>query len=156
MKHIAAAISAMSQSEIGKFEADSKFELVLDGRAVELATEDVEIVSEDMPGWLVASEGALTIALDVTITDALRSEGVAREIVNRVQNLRKDSGLNVTDRIELRVESNSATDSAVERWRDYIAAQTLSSKIEITEQKQPQMIDIDGVEISIGIVCEKK
>lgn len=156
MKQIAAAISAMSQSEIGRFEVDSKFSLLVQGTVVELALEDVEIVSEDMPGWLVASDGALTIALDVTITDALRSEGVAREIVNRVQNLRKDSGLDVTDRIELFVEANPATDAAVERWRDYIAAQTLSSKIEITEQKQSQAIDIDGVEISIGIVCCKK
>jgi isoleucyl-tRNA synthetase len=94
----------------------------------------VEIISEDIPGWLVANEGRITVALDITITDELREEGIARELVNRIQNLRKDSGLDVTDRIKLSIQKHEAINKAVEKHKVYIAAQTLSAEVNLIEK----------------------
>lgn len=151
MKLIAAAVGAMSQSDIAELESSGKFAITVGENSVELTSEDVEITSQDMPGWLVATEGQLTIALDVTITDELRAEGIAREIVNRVQNLRKDSGLDVTDRINLKIESNKSIDSAVKTWSNYIAAQTLASKVELVSDKLSTEIEIDDIVTSIAV-----
>lgn len=151
MKQIAAAIAQMSQTDIADIESNGRFELTIEGKPVEITAQDVEITSEDMPGWLVATEGQLTIALDVTITPELRAEGIAREIVNRVQNLRKESGLDVTDRIELKVEANAETDAAVAAFEGYIAAQTLADKVVIVSGKLSNEIEIDEIRTSIAV-----
>src|SRR5690606_28685298 len=97
MKGIAAVVGAMSSDEITRFEQQGKFDIDVSGTSISLLPEDVEIINEDIPGWLVANEGKITVALDITITDDLREEGIARELVNRIQNIRKDSGFDVTD-----------------------------------------------------------
>ncbi len=148
MKEIAAAVAKMDGEQIAELESKGTFALM---EGVVIDREDVEISSEDMPGWLVASEGALTIALDVTISEELREEGIAREIVNRVQNLRKDSGLEVTDRIELSISSNSTTDSAVNNWSEYIAAQTLATEVQISDEVSGIEIEIEGINLVISI-----
>ena len=105
MKQIAALVATFDQQRIAEIETSEKLMLEVAGEQLEVTREDFEITSEDMPGWLVASEGKLTVALDITVTDELRREGVARELINRIQNLRKDSGLEVTDKIAVEVEA---------------------------------------------------
>jgi isoleucyl-tRNA synthetase len=114
---------------------------------IELA--DVEIISEDIPGWTVANEGNLTVALDITITDALRREGVAREVVKRIQALRKESGFEITDRIRVTLESGGASDAAVEDFRDYICGQVLADELAIVPA-------IEGAETFIELDNESK
>ena len=96
-----------------------------------MTTNDVEIISEDMPGWNVASEGRVTVALDITITEALKCEGVARELIKRIQNYRKTAGFEVTDRIQICLESNAETDEAVKQYADYISGQVLATSIQV-------------------------
>jgi len=138
MKSIAAAISKMSQEEIAKLEKEGQFKLEADGQAVELGLDDVEIVSEDIPGWLVANDGKLTIALDVTITDELRNEGIARELVNRIQNIRKESGFDVTDKINIEIQRKEQLNNAVQEHKEYIGTQTLASGIELVDDIDPE------------------
>ncbi|MEG2527491.1 MAG: isoleucine--tRNA ligase [Mucinivorans sp.] len=151
MKQIAAAVGQMDQASIAQLEANGRFDLTFAEQTITIESEDVEISSADMPGWLVATEGRLTIALDVQLSDELRSEGIAREIVNRVQNLRKDSGLNVTDRVAIKVQSTAATDAAVEQWAEYIKTQTLGLSLQIVEDAQSTPIEIDDIQLSIAI-----
>ncbi len=151
MKAIAAEISKMEQGQIAELEGAGKFALSVEGQEVTIEREDVEITSEDMPGWLVASEGALTIALDVTITEELREEGLAREIINRVQNIRKDSGLEVTDKIELTISSNPLTDPAVEKWREHIATQTLAVVVNTGAVSGGTDVEIDELKLQIEV-----
>ena len=99
MKQVGAIVSAFSQQDINRLEKEGKFTIVIDGQESILAVEDFEITSEDIPGWLVASEGKLTVALDINVTDELRREGIAREFIHPIQNIRKDSGFEVTDKI---------------------------------------------------------
>ena len=99
MKALAARITGMSQAEIAQFEMDGQFAIDLDGQQAVVDLADVEIISEDIPGWLVANEGNLTVALEVALSDELKNEGMARELINRIQNIRKESGLEITDRI---------------------------------------------------------
>src|SRR5690606_22017431 len=106
-------------------------EVVINGKSITLGLADVEITSQDIEGWLVANEGALTVALDVTITEDLRNEGIARELVNRIQNLRKDSGFEVTDKIEVQLQKDEKIGAAVQINLAYIKAETLTEKIEI-------------------------
>ena len=127
MKDLAAAIGAMSQEDITAFEQNGTFELL----NFQLVAEDVEILTEDMPGWLVMSDGQLTIALDIELNDALIEEGIARELVNRIQNLRKSMGLEITDRIEVRFEPNEEIRAAVEHFGNYIASQVLANSLEM-------------------------
>ncbi len=129
MKQLSQAIAAMTQEEIRRLEQEGDFSFDLDGTRVTITTEDVEIFSEDIPGWLVASEGGITVALDITITDELRQEGIARELINRIQNIRKESGFNVTDKVRITLQRHDALNAAVENYRDYIANQTLASAI---------------------------
>ena len=133
MKAISKAFAEMSQEDIAKFEQENRYSLVLEGETVELNREDAEIISEDIPGMLVANEGRITVALDITLTPELKAEGVARELINRIQNLRKDSGFEVTDKIVVSIQKNSATDEAVEQHKEYIAAQTLANEINLVE-----------------------
>ena len=146
MKELSAAIARMDQEEISKLETKGAYEVPLNGEKVSLTLDDVEIVSEDIPGWLVANEGAITVALDVNITEELRQEGVARELINRIQNIRKESGFDVTDRIHVTMEKHEAINDAVHTHTQYIGSQTLADQIELIdrlENNHSKRIDID-------------
>lgn len=133
MKEIAGAVAKLDQEAISKFEKEEKFALALNSQVIELSLEDVEIISEDIPGWLVAHEGRITIALDVTLSDDLRNEGIAREFVNRIQNLRKESGFDVTDKINIVIQKHEAINHAIELHKSYIGTQTLALNIELVD-----------------------
>ena len=129
MKGIAAAMGALSQEEIAALEKQGSMTLSVDGNEVTVEAADVDIISEDIPGWLVANEGNLTVALEVELTDELRNEGMARELINRIQNLRKETGLEITDRIIATVAPNEFTDKAISAYSDYIKSQVLADDI---------------------------
>ncbi len=133
MKEISDAFANFTQEEIYDIESALNYEFALASGNVSVSAEDYEITSEDMPGWLVASEGKLTLALDITITDELRREGVARELVNRIQNLRKDSNFEVTDKINIEIENRDEIVDALAGFKDYICNQTLANSITISE-----------------------
>lgn len=133
MKGITAAIAAFSQHDIATFEHRGSWQLTVEGINVELTPEDMEIMSEDIPGWLVANEGKLTVALDVTLTTELIQEGIAREFINRIQNLRKESGFDVTDKISIEIQKHDAIFEAINIHKDYIANQTLAQNISWAE-----------------------
>ena len=155
MKAIAAAITAFSQDDIAKIESEGRFVLNIDGSEIEIALTDVEIITQDIPGWVVANEDALTVALDTTITDDLRMEGISRELVNRIQNIRKESNFDVTDNIIVEIEQHNLLCPAVERFMDYICSETLTKELKFVDkvQEPTQMIDvIDGVELGIKIM----
>ena len=155
MKAIAAAITAFGQDDIAKIESEGRFVLNIDGSEIEIALTDVEIITQDIPGWVVANEDALTVALDTTITDDLRMEGVSRELVNRIQNIRKESNFDVTDNIIVEIEQHNLLCPAVERFMDYICSETLTKELKFVDkvQEPTQMIDvIDGVELGIKIM----
>ncbi len=133
MKGISKAFGEMTQEDIARFEADGRFELNVDGQKVELQSEDAEIISEDIPGMLVANEGKITVALDINVTPALKEEGIARELINRIQNLRKDSGFEVTDKIRINIQKNGKIDNAVNKHKSYISAQTLAREINLVD-----------------------
>ena len=129
MKQIAALTAAFTQEQIAAVESAPETTLDLGGERITVTAADFEITSEDMPGWLVTSEGKLTVALDITVTDDLRREGVARELINRIQNIRKDSGFEVTDRIRVEIEAKEAVVGAVAAYADYIGQQTLARDV---------------------------
>ena len=129
MKGIAAAMGALSQEEIAALEKQGSMTLSVDGNEVTVEAADVDIISEDIPGWLVANEGNLTVALEMELTDELRNEGMARELINRIQNLRKETGLEITDRIIATVAPNEFTDKAISAYSDYIKSQVLADDI---------------------------
>jgi isoleucyl-tRNA synthetase len=146
MKQIAGAIALFTQDEIYDFEKNGGCNLIIEGQELKLLPEDVEIISEDIPGWLVANEGQLTVALDVTVTDNLRLEGVAREFINRIQNIRKDSGFDVTDKIEIEIQRHDAIDLALSTHSEYIKTQTLALSLKLVDNLQninSREIDID-------------
>ena len=152
MKQIQAYFTNMSQEEIHAFEKNGGTRLNVDGVDVELTLEDALISTQDIPGWAVTSEGDLTVALDMTITDELMQEGLAREMVNRVQNLRKTGGFEVTDRIELLIEKNEKTDAAVEKFGDYICTETLATinKVDALEGVEAEEL-VEGVTVKLKI-----
>ena len=129
MKEIAAAFAQLSQEQILDIERGVLSTFNLPGGLVEISPDEVEITSEDMPGWLVASEGRFTVALDITISQELKREGVARELVNRIQNLRKESGLDVTDKISIKIEARDEITDALSKYKEYICGQTLASEL---------------------------
>ncbi|HPX44066.1 MAG TPA: isoleucine--tRNA ligase, partial [Bacteroidales bacterium] len=131
MKDISKAIASMTRQDIASLETTGSHTLLIGGKKVILTRDDVEIISEDIPGWQVANEGKLTVALDVTVTDELRYEGIAREFVNRIQNIRKESGFDVTDKITVLVENHELISKAVNRHADYIGSQTLATKVAV-------------------------
>jgi isoleucyl-tRNA synthetase len=146
MKEIGAAISSMDQEQIAVFEKEQSGVIKAGGGQITLTMEDVEIVSEDIPGWLVANEGAITVALDIHISEALRQEGVARELVNRIQNIRKESGFDVTDKIRVLIEKHDLINDAVISHEEYIGSQTLAESISLTdhmENNHGKRIEID-------------
>ena len=152
MKQIQAYFTNMSQEEIHQFEKNNGTHLNVDGVDVELTLEDALISTQDIPGWAVTSQDDLTVALDMTITDELMQEGLAREIVNRVQNLRKTGGFEVTDRIELLIEKNEKTDAAVEKFGDYICTETLATinKVDALEGVEAEEL-VEGVNVKLKI-----
>lgn len=154
MKAIAAIISGLDQATIAAIEAESGWSGEVMGEHVRLTAEDFEIRAEDIPGWLVASEGGLTVALDNTITEELRREGIARELINRVQNLRKDSGLEVTDRIQLTLETSSDIQAAIAQNQDYVCNEVLATEITFGPvSTEAQLIDlVETGDAKIGLV----
>ena len=133
MKAVQAFANENAQAIISAIEKTGKFELKINSDLVELENEDVEIIPVDIPGWKVANAGQLTVALDITISPELREEGLARELVNRIQNLRKDSNLDVTDRIDVKIQRNSAINSAINNNLNYICAEILASSLELVD-----------------------
>jgi isoleucyl-tRNA synthetase len=133
MKQVQELILAFTQEDIAKFDAEKTYQLTIDGVAFDITTEDVEIISEDIPGWLVTNDGPLTVALDVTITEDLRNEGTAREFVNKVQNIRKDKDFQVLDRIRVSVVTEPSLAAALAQYHDYIASEILANKIELVD-----------------------
>ena len=139
----------MCLNDIKIIEQNGSLDIDINGKKVILGVDDVEITSQDIEGWLVANEGSLTVALDVTITEDLRSEGIARELVNRIQNLRKDSGFEVTDRIDVKLQSNLQIDTAIHTNISYIKAETLTEGLEIIDKLE------NGIEIAFDDVNTK-
>ena len=142
MKAVAAAVAEMSQEAISELEKNGKYTLNLNGEEAVIEVSDVEIISEDIPGWLVANEGKLTVALEVTVTEELRREGIARELVNRIQNIRKSSGFEITDKIKITISKNTQTDDAVNEYNTYICNQVLGTSLELVDEVK------DGTELS--------
>ena len=154
MKAIASGISAFSQEDIAKIENEGKYALTIGEEQIEIALSDVEIITQDIPGWVVANEDDLTVALDTTITDALRKEGISRELVNRIQNIRKEQGFDVTDNIIVEIEKCDLLCEAAKSFHDYIAGETLTKELKFSEQVDNplQTIDvIEGKELGIRI-----
>ena len=155
MKAISLQISSFTQEHISQLEQTGSMEINVQSNLINIDREDVEIISEDIPGWLVANEGSLTVALDITISRELKEEGIAREFVNRIQNLRKESGFDVTDKINISIRQHDALNDAVAKHRDYIGSQTLASNIELVEEisgNSAKAVEIDeGVQTLIKI-----
>ena len=152
MKDVNAAVTALTQEQIAQLEGGQLPLTLPTGEAVTINLEDVEIFSEDIPGWTVANDGALTVALDITVTDALRNEGIAREMVKRIQNLRKESGFEITDRIRIVIERQAETDKVIEAYSDYIAQQVLADSITLSDKvEEPTLLDLDGICVNINV-----
>ena len=154
MKQIAALTAQFSQERIAEIESAPESVLEIDGQQIVVTPADFEITSEDMPGWLVASEGKLTVALDITLTDELRAEGVARELINRIQNIRKDSGFEVTDKIRVEIEQKELVADAVACYADYIGSQTLAVEVKSSAEPQGEVVvatDIDEEPLRIAV-----
>ena len=156
MKSLAAAIQSMSQENILAFEAAGTFTLNVEGQDATVELADVEIISEDIPGWLVANEGRLTVALDITVTESLRKEGLARELVNRIQNLRKSNGYDITDKINVTVLSSDEMDDAIKEFNEYIANQVLAVSVEITEHAISDATVLDFEDFNLSVRIEKE
>jgi isoleucyl-tRNA synthetase len=149
MKAVSSAIGQFSQVDIAAIEKDGKYELRIDGEPVMIELSEVDIVAEDIPGWSVAGKGSLTVALDITLTDELKLEGEAREFINRIQNIRKDSGFDLTDRIFVTVLDSPELRPSIIKYNDYICREILADTIEWVSQMQ------DGIEIEINEVLLK-
>ena len=155
MKQLAAKITGMSQEDILQFEKEEKFAFDIDEQQAVIEIGDVEIISEDIPGWLVANEGRLTVALDITVTEDLRREGIARELVNRIQNIRKSSGFDITDKIHVKLTRNEETDPAVEEYKDYIAKQVLAESITLCDTLDAAGAELDFETFTIQAAITK-
>ena len=158
MKAVAQALTSFDTATVIAMERAGYAEVSLaDGTNAKIDLADVEIISEDIPGWQVANDGNLTVAIDVIVTDKLRREGIAREIVNRVQNIRKSRDYAITDRICLSFESNSATDEAIKEYKDYISAQVLATSIEVVPKVEDgaEVLTIDDINLSVIIKRDK-
>ncbi|MDE7376828.1 MAG: class I tRNA ligase family protein, partial [Muribaculaceae bacterium] len=152
MKAVAAMLQELDQAQIAQLEHQGEISLSVEGQPVSVLSTDVEIISEDIPGWLVANEGDFTVALDVTLDPALQKEGLARDIVNRVQNIRKSRDYEITDRINVVFASNPATNEAIKEYADYIASQVLADSIVVSDTAvSEEMLDIDGIELGVSI-----
>ena len=155
MKTVSALLSQFDQDQIRKLEKDGQYNLLVDGDGLILQTSDVEITSEDIPGWLVASKGQLTVALDVTISEELEHEGNAREFVNRIQKIRKDSGFELTDRIEVQVAAENGLKNSLAQFKEYICAEILADKLEFLTENNSG-IEIEVNDIQLKVIVSKK
>ena len=151
MKAVAAAGGALSQDAINELSVNGSVQVDVDGQTVEIVREDVEIVSEDIPGWTVANDGALTVALDLEITEELKNEGMAREIVKRIQAYRKSSGFEITDHIHVVLSHDDNLQKAVEAYHDYICSQVLADKLEFGAPESGEELDFEDFKISVDI-----
>ena len=156
MKQLAKFIAEMSQADIISFEKNGSFTFDIDGTLATVSTDDVEIISEDIPGWLVANEGNLTIALDITVTESLKREGIAREIVNRIQNIRKDKDFDITDRIKVEISSNANSDAAIDEYNEYISKQVLADELKIADTSNAtDKIELDMDDYKLFVIVTK-
>jgi len=149
MKQIANLINNLQSSDIKQIEEKGVLSIEINGKSINLERNDVEITSQDIEGWLVANQGSVTVALDVTISDALKEEGIARELVNRIQNLRKDSGFELTDRIEVFLQADTQIENAIKQNLDYIKLETLTEELQLVAQLDK------GTEVSFDTVNTK-
>ena len=147
MKQVAAAVTTMTKEQIAELESAGRLTLDLNGTPAEIEAAEVEIYSEDIPGWVVANEGVLTVALDVTVTEELRREGIARELVSKIQNIRKSSGFEISDRIAVTLSSNENSDAAIEEHKAYICNQVLADSLTIAEVAEGTALEFDGFEL---------
>ena len=150
MKSVAAAMDALSQEQIADLEKNGTIAISVEGQDVIVEAVDVDIISEDIPGWLVANEGNLTVALEVELTDELKNEGMARELINRIQNIRKESGLEITDRITVTLSPNEDVQKAIDSFADYIQTQVLADDITF-QPNDGQEVDFDDFKLNIKI-----
>ena len=155
MKAVSAALAQFTQDDIARLENEGEYNLSIDGEPVILQPSDVDISSEDIPGWTVANKGSLTVALDVTITPELEAEGNAREFVNRIQRIRKDQGFDLTDRIEVAVTAANGMKNSLAQFKDYICAEILADKLEILPDV-PGGTEIDINDVSLKVIVSKK
>ena len=146
MKQIAVVLSGFTSAQISNLEQNGKYVLVIDGEEVEILLSDVEINTQDIPGWIISTEGNLTVALDITMTDELREEGIARDLVNKIQNLRKDKNFDVTDKINLFIEKNEKIESAIQNNFQYICSETLAKQLDMVQELNPDA----GAEVELG------
>ena len=155
MKAVAAAVTELSQEAIAELEKNGSYILNLNGENAVIETSDVEIINEDIPGWLVANEGKLTVALEVTITEELRREGIARELVNRIQNIRKSSGFEITDKINVSLSKNILTDDAVNEYNNYICNQVLANSLILKDEiENGTELNFDDFNLYIEVIKE--
>ena len=153
MKAVAASVSTLSQEAIAELEKNGSYTLKIDDHDVVIESTDVEIYSEDIPGWLVANEGKLTVALEVTVTEELRREGIARELVNRIQNIRKSSGFEITDKIKITLSKNIQTDEAVNEYNEYICNQVLANSLTMVDEvKEGTELNFDDYSLYINVI----
>ena len=152
MKGIAAVMSALEQDQIGLLEKQGWLNVDVEGQSVTVESADVDIISEDIPGWLVSNEGNLTVALEVELNDDLRNEGMARELINRVQNMRKEAGFEITDRICVYVSHNDAMEKAIDNYSDYIKGQVLADNIEVSDDNRGTEVEFDDFKLYIDVV----
>ena len=155
MKQVAAAIQQMTQQQIAELERNAQLTLTVDGTEAVIDLADVEVISEDIPGWLVANEGNVTVALDITLTAELVNEGIARDIVNRIQNIRKSRGYEITDKISLTFVADSAYADAINQYGDYIAHQVLATDVvmveSLAEGVEAEVLQLDEMNITVAI-----
>lgn len=152
MKGVAAFMNTLSQDQIAELEGNGVLTIIIEGKEVKVESADVEIISEDIPGWLVANEGNLTVALEVELTDELRMEGFARELINRIQNLRKENGLEITDRITITISPNNILESSLKQFGDYVMSQVLADSIVFEENNGSE---VDFEEFVVRIIIKK-
>jgi len=155
MKAVSLALAEFTQDDIAKLEKEGQYSLSIDGEPVILQAHEVEISSEDIPGWTVANKGSLTVALDITITPELENEGNAREFVNRIQKIRKDSGFELTDRIDVKVSATNGLKESLAQFKDYICAEILADKLEIVPEVSDG-IEIEVNDVFLNVIVSKK
>jgi isoleucyl-tRNA synthetase len=150
MKDAAVMIAAFTPSDIATLEKTNSYAMSINGDQFDLSLEDIEIITEDIPGWQVANDGSLVVALDITLNDELIAEGYARDLVNRIQNLRKDKGFNVTDRIKVVVSDHPDISKAVSGFGEFIKSETLAQSLEIGDTREGEEVEwLDGGSIKI-------
>ncbi|MDR0733137.1 MAG: isoleucine--tRNA ligase [Dysgonamonadaceae bacterium] len=154
MKDLAAAIDDLPQQEVNVLEQSGRLSIPVAGQTAEITLDDVEIFSEDVPGRLTANEGKLTVALDITLTEELKKEGIARELVNRIQNIRKSSGYEITDKIRVTIQSDPRVNEAVEEFKQYIAGQVLANRVVLAEIQEGTELDMDGFSLLVRVEKE--